>query len=123
VADHRRAADGLLLSGELETDLAGARWVLAKTAALGSALLNVGDAVLGLGVGQFGDRWGGRRVMSAIFVAGGLSLALAGAASGSAPLLMVTIVLAGTAWIAGQAAMVTLVARSYPDEIRATGVG
>jgi MFS transporter, AAHS family, 4-hydroxybenzoate transporter len=45
----------------------------AKTAALGSALLNVGGAVLGLGVGQFSDRWGGRRVMSAIFVAGGLS--------------------------------------------------
>ena len=59
----------------------------AKTAALGSALVNVGGAVLGLGVGQFSDRWGGRRVMSAIFVAGGLSLALAGAASGSAPLL------------------------------------
>ncbi len=57
----------------------------AKTAALGSVLLNVGGAVLGLGVGQFSDRWGGRRVMSAIFVAGGLSLALAGAASGSAP--------------------------------------
>ena len=95
----------------------------AKTAALGSALLNVGGAVPGLGVGQFSDRWGGRRVMSAIFVAGGLSLALAGASSGSAPLLMVTIVLAGTAWIAGQAAMVMLVARSYPDEIRTTGVG
>jgi AAHS family 4-hydroxybenzoate transporter-like MFS transporter len=47
----------------------------------------------------------------------------AGAASGSAPLLMVMIVLAGTAWIAGQAAMVMLVARSYPDEIRTTGVG
>jgi AAHS family 4-hydroxybenzoate transporter-like MFS transporter len=69
--------------------------------------------VIGLG--------GGRRVMGAIFVAGGLSLALAGAASGSAPLLMVTIVSAGTAWISGQAAM--LVARSYPDEIRTTGVG
>jgi MFS transporter, AAHS family, 4-hydroxybenzoate transporter len=73
------------------------------------------STVIGLG--------GGRRVMSAIFVAGGLSLALAGAASGSAPLLMVMIVLAGTAWIAGQAAMVMLVARSYPDEIRTTGVG
>jgi AAHS family 4-hydroxybenzoate transporter-like MFS transporter len=95
----------------------------AKTAALGSALLNVGGALLGLGVGQLSDRWGGRRVMSAIFVAGGLSLALAGGASGSAPLLMVTIVLAGTAWIAGQAAMLMLVARSYPDEIRTTGVG
>ena len=73
------------------------------------------STVIGLG--------GGRRVVSAIFVAGGLSLALAGAASGSAPLLMVMIVLAGTAWIAGQAAMVMLVARSYPDEIRTTGVG
>ena len=95
----------------------------AKAAALGSALLNVGGAVLGLGVGQFSDRWGGRRVMSAIFVAGGLSLALADAASGSAPLLMVTIVLAGTAWIAGHAAMVMLVARRYPDEIRTTRGG
>ena len=64
------------------------------------------STVIGLG--------GGRRVVSAIFVAGGLSLAPAGAASGSAPLLMVMIVLAGTAWIAGQAAMVMLVARSYP---------
>lgn len=95
----------------------------AKTAALGSALLNVGGAVLGLGVGQFSDRWGGRRVMSAIFIAGGVSMALAGAASGSAPLLMIAIVLAGTAWIAGQAALVMLVARSYPNEIRTTGVG
>ena len=37
--------------------------------------------------------------------------------------MMVTIVLAGAAWIAGQAAMLMLVARSYPDEIRTTGVG
>jgi AAHS family 4-hydroxybenzoate transporter-like MFS transporter len=95
----------------------------AKTAAFGSALLNVGGAVLGLGVWQFSDRWGGRRVVSAIFVAGGLSLALAGAASGSATLLMAMIVFAGAVWIAGQAAMLMLVARSYPDEIRATGVG
>jgi AAHS family 4-hydroxybenzoate transporter-like MFS transporter len=36
---------------------------------------------------------------------------------------MVLIVLAGTARIAGQAAMVMLAARSYPDEIRTTGVG
>ena len=91
-----------------------------KIAALGSALLNIGGAVLGLGIGRFSDHWGGRRVMSAIFIAGGLTMALAGAASGSSALLMVTIVLAGTAWIAGQAAMLMLVARSYPDEIRTT---
>ena len=95
----------------------------AKVAALGSALLNIGGAVLGLGIGWFSDHWGGRRVVSAIFVTGGLSMALAGAASGSSALLMVTIVVAGTAWIAGQAAMIMLVARSYPDEIRTTGVG
>ena len=95
----------------------------AKIAALGSALLNIGGAVLGLGIGRFSDHWGGRRVMSAFFIAGGLSMALAGAASGSSALLMVTIVLAGTAWIAGQAAMLMLVSRSYPDEIRTTGVG
>jgi AAHS family 4-hydroxybenzoate transporter-like MFS transporter len=95
----------------------------AKIAALGSALLNIGGAVLGLGIGWFSDHWGGRHVVSAIFVAGGLSMALAGAASGSSALLMVTIVVAGTAWIAGQAAMIMLVARSYPDEIRTTGVG
>jgi hypothetical protein len=35
---------------------------------------------------------------------------------------MVMIVSAGTAWIAGQASMVMLVARSYPDEIRTMGV-
>ena len=52
----------------------------AKTAALGSALLNVGGAVLGLWVGQFSDRWGGRLASTQRdFVAGGLSLALAGA--------------------------------------------
>jgi MFS transporter, AAHS family, 4-hydroxybenzoate transporter len=95
----------------------------AKIADLGSALLNIGGAVLGLGIGWFSDHWGGRRVMSAIFIAGGLSMALAGVASGSSAVLMVTIVVAGTAWIAGQAAMVMLVARSYPDEIRTTGVG
>jgi MFS transporter, AAHS family, 4-hydroxybenzoate transporter len=95
----------------------------AKTAALGAALLNVGGAVLGLGIGRFSDHWGGRRVMSAIFIAGGLSMALAGIASGSHALLMVTIVVAGTAWIGGQAAMLMLVAQSYPDEIRTTGVG
>ena len=50
-------------------------------------------------------------------------LALAGVASGSSALLMVTIVLAGSAWIGGQAAMLMLAARSYPDEIRTTGVG
>ena len=94
-----------------------------KIADLGSALLNIGGAVLGLGIGWFSDHWGGRRVMSAIFIAGGLSMALAGVASGSSAVLMVTIVVAGTAWIAGQAAMVMLVARSYPDEIRTTGVG
>jgi MFS transporter, AAHS family, 4-hydroxybenzoate transporter len=95
----------------------------AKTAALGSALLNIGGAVLGLGIGRFSDHWGARRVVSAIFIAGGLSMALAGVASGSSGLLMVTIVLAGTAWIGGQAAMLMLVAQSYPDEIRTTGVG
>jgi MFS transporter, AAHS family, 4-hydroxybenzoate transporter len=94
-----------------------------KIAALGSALLNIGGAVLGLWIGRFSDHWGGRRVMSAIFIAGGLSMALAGAASGSSALLMVTIVLAGTAWIGGQAAMLMLVARSYHDEVRTTGVG
>jgi AAHS family 4-hydroxybenzoate transporter-like MFS transporter len=95
----------------------------AKSAALGSGLLNIGGAVLGLGIGRFSDHWGGRRVMSAIFIAGGLSMALAGVASGSSAILMVTIVLAGTAWIGGQAAMLMLVAQSYPDEIRTTGVG
>jgi AAHS family 4-hydroxybenzoate transporter-like MFS transporter len=95
----------------------------AKIAALGAALLNIGGAVLGLGIGRFSDHWGGRRVMSAIFIAGGLSMALAGVASGSSAILMVTIVLAGTAWIGGQAAMLMLVAQSYPDEIRTTGVG
>jgi MFS transporter, AAHS family, 4-hydroxybenzoate transporter len=39
----------------------------AKIAALGSALLNIGGAVPGLGIGRFSDHWGGRRVMSTIF--------------------------------------------------------
>ena len=60
--------------------------------------------------------------MSAIFGAGGLKLGTGGCCVESAPLLMVIIVSAGAAWIAGQASMVMLVARSYPDEIRTMGV-
>lgn len=94
-----------------------------QMAALGSAVLNTGGILFGLGLGRLSDRIGARRVVSAVFVLGAVSLGLATQAGSSVPLLMVAIFLAGGGWIAGQAAIVVLVAGSYPAEVRSIVVG
>lgn len=93
------------------------------TAVLGSVALNVGGITFGLAAGYLCDHLGGRRVMCALFLLAGLSLVGATQVGGSVPLLMTAIFLAGGAWISGQAAMMVLIADSYPTAIRGIATG
>lgn len=92
-------------------------------AILGTAALNLGGVLCGLGIGKVADRFGGRRVLSGMFVLGAASLAMASASTGSVILLMVAIFIAGAAWIAGQALIVVVLAQNYPAQIRGTAIG
>ncbi|WCR10460.1 MFS transporter [Paracoccus stylophorae] len=103
--------------------LLGLAGLPASQAILGTAALNLGGVLCGLGVGKVADRFGGRVVLSGMFVMGAASLGMASASTGSVVLLMVAIFLAGAAWIAGQALIVVVLAQSYPAQIRATVIG
>ena len=94
-----------------------------ETAVLGSVALNVGGITFGLTAGWLCDRLGARRVLCIIFLLAGLSLVAATQAGGSVLMLMTAIFVAGGAWISGQAAMMVLIADSYPAAIRGIATG
>ena len=94
-----------------------------ETAVLGSVALNIGGISFGLTAGWLCDKLGARRVLCVIFLLAGLSLVAATQVGGSVPLLMAAIFVAGGAWISGQAAMMVLIADSYPTAIRGIATG
>ncbi|MES2031989.1 MAG: MFS transporter [Pseudomonadota bacterium] len=94
-----------------------------QTAVLGSAVLNIGGILFGLFIGRLCDGFGARRIVSATFLLGAASLFLATHAGGNVAILMSAIFLAGGAWIAGQSAIVVLIANNYPTTVRSIAVG
>jgi AAHS family 4-hydroxybenzoate transporter-like MFS transporter len=94
-----------------------------KAAGAIAALFSLGGIVSPLGLGYLMDRYGATRVLSANYVAAGISIILTGLWSADATLAAVGVFCAGLFVIGGQGGINALAAMLYPTEMRATGVG
>jgi len=95
-----------------------------RTAILVGVILQLGGLIGPLPLGYMLDRFGIRATMVPAYLLAAASIALIGVfASGSIPLTMLVVFLAGFGVIGGQTAANAVAATSYPTEIRSTGVG
>jgi AAHS family 4-hydroxybenzoate transporter-like MFS transporter len=94
-----------------------------KRAGAIAALFSLGGIVSPLALGYLMDRYGATRVLSANYVAAGLSIILTGLWSTDATLAAIGVFCAGLFVIGGQGGINALASMLYPTEMRATGVG
>ena len=94
-----------------------------SSAALITAMLQVGGTVGTLVLGRVFDRVSPFKALSVIYFLAALFIVLVGMASASVPLLVAAIFSAGFCVVGGQIGANALAAKSYPTAIRATGVG
>jgi AAHS family 4-hydroxybenzoate transporter-like MFS transporter len=94
-----------------------------KAAGAIAALFSLGGIISPLALGYFMDRYGVTRVLSANYIAAGISILLTGLWSGDATLAAVGVFCAGLFVIGGQGGINALASMLYPTEMRATGVG
>jgi MFS transporter, AAHS family, 4-hydroxybenzoate transporter len=94
-----------------------------KQAGAIAALFSLGGIVSPLILGYFIDRHGATRVLSANYVAAGVSIVLIGLTSADATLAAIGVFCAGLFVIGGQGGINALASMLYPTEMRATGVG
>ena len=94
-----------------------------ETAAIATALLQVGGCIGTLCFGPLVDRFGAFAVLSVTYVGAAAFIALIGVSGSLALLIMLTTFGAGFCIVGGQNAMNALASTLYPTAIRSTGVG
>jgi MFS transporter, AAHS family, 4-hydroxybenzoate transporter len=94
-----------------------------KQAGAIAALFSLGGILSPLLLGYLMDRYGATRVLSANYLAAGLSIILTGFWSADAMLAAIGVFCAGLFVIGGQGGINALAAMLYPTEMRATGIG
>ena len=94
-----------------------------ETAAIATALLQIGGCIGTVCYGPLVDRFGAFTVLSLSYVGAAASIALIGVSGTLVALIMATSFAAGFCIVGGQNAMNALAAIMYPTYIRSTGVG
>lgn len=94
-----------------------------ERAILASVLLSIGGVVGGLFVAVSVDRLGATRVLAPALAIAAVFIALIGQTTGSIPLMLAMLFLAGFAVIGSQFGLNALAAMSYETSARATGLG
>ena len=112
-----------LIASWMPTYLRAFAGVDLKQAGAIAALFSLGGIVSPLALGYLMNRYGATRVLSANYVAAGLSIILTGLWSADATLAAVGVFCAGLFVIGGQGGINALASMLYPTEMRATGVG
>jgi AAHS family 4-hydroxybenzoate transporter-like MFS transporter len=94
-----------------------------SSAALITAMLQVGGIFGTLSLGRVFDKIPPFRALSAIYFLAAVFIVLVGTVGTSVPMLVITIFGAGFCVVGGQIGANALAAKAYPTAIRATGVG
>jgi AAHS family 4-hydroxybenzoate transporter-like MFS transporter len=94
-----------------------------SSAALITAMLQIGGTVGTLLLGRVFDKMSPFRALAVIYLLAAIFIIAVGRAGTSVPILVLTIFGAGFCVVGGQIGANALAARSYPTAIRATGVG
>ena len=94
-----------------------------ETAAIATALLQIGGCIGTVCYGPLVDRFGAFAVLSLSYVAAAASIALIGVSGTLVSVIMATSFAAGFCIVGGQNAMNALASIMYPTYIRSTGVG
>jgi MFS transporter, AAHS family, 4-hydroxybenzoate transporter len=93
------------------------------TAAIATALLQVGGCTGTLCFGPLIDRFGAFAVLAATYLCAAVFIALVGVSGTLVPVIMLTVFASGFCIVGGQNAMNALASTLYPTAIRSTGVG
>jgi MFS transporter, AAHS family, 4-hydroxybenzoate transporter len=114
--------DLFLLANWLPTVIHAAG-VSVGTAAVASAMLQIGGIVASFLLGPLIDRFGAFRVLPVAYVFGAICIAAIGYAGSAVVLIFITVFGAGFAIVGSQNCNNAVAASLYPTEARATGIG
>jgi AAHS family 4-hydroxybenzoate transporter-like MFS transporter len=93
------------------------------TAAVASAMLQIGGIVASFLLGPLVDRFGAFRVLPVVYVFGAICIAMIGYAGNAVALIFTTVFGAGFAIVGAQNCNNAVASSLYPTEARATGIG
>jgi AAHS family 4-hydroxybenzoate transporter-like MFS transporter len=114
--------DLFLLANWLPTVIHAAG-VSVGTAAVASAMLQIGGIVASFLLGPLIDRFGAFRVLPVVYVFGAICIATIGFVGSAVALIFITVFGAGFAIVGSQNCNNAVAASLYPTEARATGIG
>jgi AAHS family 4-hydroxybenzoate transporter-like MFS transporter len=114
--------DLYLLANWLPTAIHGSG-LSVGTAAVASAMLQIGGIVASFLLGPLVDRFGAFRVLPVVYVFGAICIATIGYAGNAVVLVFMTVFGAGFAIVGAQNCNNAVASSLYPTEARATGIG